>query len=71
MRKAKSNNDVKVAWQAKIYAKGVFQVYRTKAREEMGPLKAANDELVSSGEGISKIINEYFQLSSLKKICNI
>ena len=31
-----------------------------KTREELGTLKTANGELISSGEGISIILNEYF-----------
>ena len=40
--------------------KGIFQVFKTKTREELGPLKTDNGELVSCGKGTSKILNEYF-----------
>ena len=59
-RKAKSDYEVKVANHAKSDPKGFYQVYRTKNKDKIGPLKAADGELVSSDEGISKILNEYF-----------
>ena len=59
-RKAKNNYEIKIASQVKTNPKGFFQNYRTKNRESIGPLKTANGELVSSGEEISKILNEYF-----------
>ena len=51
---------MKVARQAKTDPKGFYQLYRTKNRETIGPLKAGDGELVSSGEEMSKIMNDYF-----------
>ncbi|MPC25684.1 hypothetical protein E2C01_018807 [Portunus trituberculatus] len=59
-RKAKSEYELRVASQAKTDAKGFFQLYKTKSREEIGPLRTANGEIVSSAEEISRIMNDYF-----------
>ena len=60
-RKTKSNYEINVASQAKTEPKRFFQVYKTKIREELCPLKTANGVLVSSGEGISRILNVFTQ----------
>ena len=59
-KKAKDAYELKVANQAKTDAKGFYQLYRTKNKETIGPLKAADGNIVSSGEEMSKIMNEYF-----------
>ena len=58
---AKNTYELKVAAsQAKTDPKGFYQLYRAKNRETIGPLKAADGELVRSGDEMSKIMNEYF-----------
>ena len=59
-KNAKNTYELKVARQAKTDPKGFYQLYRTKNRETIGPLKAGDGELVSSGEEKSKIMNDYF-----------
>ena len=59
-KKTKSNYEINVASQAKTDPKEFSQVHKRKTREEFGSLKSAIGELVSSGEGICKIFNEYF-----------
>ena len=59
-RKAKITYEMRVASQAKTNPKGFYQLYRTKDKETIGPLRAGDGELVNSGEEMSKIMNEYF-----------
>ena len=59
-RSAKNNYEIKVAKEAKTDPKGFFQVYRTKNRETVGPLKSPEGQLVSSGEEMSGVLNDYF-----------
>ena len=59
-RNAKNTYERKVASQVKTDPKGFYQLYRTKNRETIGPLRIGDGELVNSGEEMSKIMNEYF-----------
>ena len=59
-KNAKNAYELKVARQAKTDPKGFYQLYRTKNRETIGPLRISDGELVNSGEEMSKIMNEYF-----------
>ncbi len=45
-RLVKRNYEIKVANQAKNDPKGFFQLYRTKTRKGIGPMKKDNGELV-------------------------
>ena len=60
MRIAKSNHAIKVASQTNMNLKDFFQVYRKKTRNKLDPLKIFDVELISSWEGIRKILNSYF-----------
>ena len=47
---------VKQKWNTRDFS----QFYNRKTREELGPSNTANLELVTSADGISEILNEYF-----------
>ena len=59
-REAKNNYEVKIATHAKNDPKGFYQVYRTKSKDIIGPLKTAEGDLVATGKEMSKILNDYF-----------
>ncbi len=49
-RVAKGNYEIKVAREAKSNSKGLFNVYRTKTRERIGPLKTEAGGIIESGK---------------------
>ena len=57
---AKKTNEIKVARMVKSDPKGFFQLYRTKSRELVGPLKIGQEEIVSLEEDMCKVLNDYF-----------
>ena len=59
-RIAKRNYEIKVAREAKSNPKGFFNMYRTKTRERIGPLKTEAGEIIESGEDMCKLLNDYF-----------
>ena len=59
-RIANKQYQIKLASQVKTDPKGFFQVYRTKSRDLVGPLKLGQEEMVSSGEDMGKVLNDYF-----------
>ncbi len=44
------NKMIRVATEAKSNSKGFFNIYRTKTRERIGPLKTEAGEIIESGE---------------------
>ena len=56
-RTAKKKHEIKVVSQVKTVPKGFFQIYRTRSRELVGPLKIGQEEMVSLGEDMCKVIN--------------
>ena len=59
-RIAKRNYEIRVAREAKSNPKGFFNMYRTKTRERIGPLKTEAGEIIESGEDMCKLLNDYF-----------
>ena len=45
VRKAKRDYEIKIARESKANPKGFFQVYRTKVKEKIGPLKSERGEV--------------------------
>ncbi len=56
---AKRNYEIRVAREAKNNPKKFFNIYRTKTRERIGPLKTEAGEIIESGEEMSKLLNDY------------
>ena len=59
-RTLKKQYQIKVASQVKTDPKGFFQAYKTKSRELVSPLKIGQEEMVSLGEDMCKVLNDYF-----------
>ncbi len=57
--RAKNNYEARVTRQAKADPKGFFQLYKTKARDRVGPFKADDGEPLSSMQTCITL-NEYF-----------
>ena len=53
------NYEVKIARYAQKDPKGFYQLYKTKAREGIGPLKGMDGSSIDKGEEISKESNNY------------
>nr|XP_053638192.1 uncharacterized protein LOC128692900 [Cherax quadricarinatus] len=60
IRKAKRYYDVKVTRESKTNPKGFFQVYRSKIRDKIGPLKSSSGQLTDSDKEMCRIFNTYF-----------
>ena len=60
IRNAKRNYEVRIARNAQKDPKGFYQLYKSKTRESIGPLKAINGSLIENGEEISRELNNYF-----------
>jgi len=60
-RITKRNYEIRVAREAKNNPKEFFNMYRTKTRERIGPLKTEAGEIIESGEEMSKLLNDYFR----------
>ena len=58
-RKAKRDYEIRVASNVKNNPKGFFQLYKTKNRDRIGPLKVEEEVLVSNRE-MSEALNKYF-----------
>ena len=50
---------MKVAKNAKSDPKAFFQIYKTKNKDRIGPLKK-DDEMIENSEDMSKALNNYF-----------
>ena len=59
IRKAKRDYEIRVATNVKSNPKGFFQLYKTKIRDRIGPLKVDEGTIVSNRE-MSEVLNEYF-----------
>ena len=60
IRNAKRNYEVRIAKNAQKDPKGFYQLYKSKTRESIGPLKAINGSMIENGEEISRELNNYF-----------
>ncbi len=60
IRSEKRNYEIRVARKAKKDPKGFFKMYRTKAREKIGPLETNTGDVIDDSEGMSKLLNNYF-----------
>lgn len=58
-RKAKRNYEIRVASNVKNNPKGFFQLYKTKNRDRIGPIKVEEEILVNNRE-MSEALNKYF-----------
>ena len=58
-RVAKRDYEIRIAKEAKTNPKGFFQLYRTKNKDNVGPL-TNNEGIVDTDEGMSRLLNEYF-----------
>ena len=58
-RKAKRQYELKVATNVKSNPKGFFQLYKTKTRDRIGPLKEG-EALLESSKDMSEALNQYF-----------
>ena len=59
-RVAKKDYEIRIAKEAKTNPKGFFQVYRTKNKENVGPLNTSEGDVEETDEGMSRMLNEYF-----------
>ena len=59
IRKAKRDYEIRVATNVKSNPKGFFQLYKTKNRDRIGPLKVDEGTIVSNRE-MSEVLNKYF-----------
>ncbi|KAK8754343.1 hypothetical protein OTU49_015693, partial [Cherax quadricarinatus] len=60
IRKAKRDYEAKVARDSKTNPKGFFQVYRSKIRDKIGPLKSNSGQITDSDKDMCEILNTYF-----------
>ncbi|MCP4269715.1 MAG: hypothetical protein GY777_29775 [Candidatus Brocadiaceae bacterium] len=60
IRKAKRDYEIKIANDSKVNPKGFYQLYRTKARENIGPLKSEDGHITENVEEMCRILNAYF-----------
>ena len=60
IRKAKRNNEVRIAREAKTNPKGFYQMYQTKTREKIGPIRSDSGELTDNDGEMSNNLNKYF-----------
>ena len=60
VRTAKRNYEKKVAMAAQKDPKGFYQLYKTKVKDKIGPIKGIDGNLIDNGEKISKELNKYF-----------
>ncbi|KAK8738331.1 hypothetical protein OTU49_017424, partial [Cherax quadricarinatus] len=60
IRKAKRDYEIKVARDSKTNPKSFFQVYRTKVRDKIGPLKNNYGHLTDKENEMCSIFNNYF-----------
>ena len=60
IRGAKRDYEIRVANNAKQDPKGFFQLYRTKTKENVGPIKLETGEVVGDSREMSKLFNDYF-----------
>nr|XP_053644522.1 uncharacterized protein LOC128697033 isoform X1 [Cherax quadricarinatus] len=60
IRKAKRDYEIKVARDSKTNPKSFFQVYRTKVRDKIGPLKNTYGHLTDKDNEMCSIFNNYF-----------
>ena len=59
-RRAKRNYEIKVAREAGSNPKGFFQLYKTKVKDKIGPLKTEDNVLLDTEEEMSEALNDYF-----------
>ena len=59
-RTARRNYEVKIARESKNNPKGFFQLYRTKVRDRIGPLKTEEESMIDTAEEMSEALNRYF-----------
>ena len=59
IRKAKRDYEIRVAANVKSNPKGFFQLYKTKIKDRIGPLKLDEGTAVSNRE-MSEVLNNYF-----------
>ncbi len=58
-RIAKRNYEIRIAMEAKANPNGFFHLYKTKVRDEIGPLKSG-ESLFDTDEAMSEALNKYF-----------
>ena len=60
IRSAKRNLEVRTAREAKSNPKAFYQLYQTKAREKIGPLKDGEGEMVTDNAKMAELLNLQF-----------
>ena len=60
IRLAKRNYEIKVAREAQKDPKSFYQLYKTKVKDKIGPLKGRDDREIDCAEEISEELNNYF-----------
>ena len=60
IRKAKRGYEIKIAKESKVNPKGFYQMYQTRARENIGPLVTAAGQTTEDAEDMCRMFNEYF-----------
>ena len=60
IRTAQRNYKVRIARDAQKDPKCFYQLYKTKSKDRIGPLKGMDGSLIINGEEISKELNKYF-----------
>ena len=60
VRLAKRTYEIEVARKAQTDPKSFYQLYKTKVKDRIGPLKGRDDREIDSAEEISEELNNYF-----------